>query len=401
MKKSAFFDFFNRRQNVDFDSFLADSKESDDYIDWNDYVLPQNYGNAEFEYQAIRQSCALFDVSPIRKFRIQGLAAGKFLDYLLTRPVSGASAMTGIYVAFCNADGSLKDDSILYKYANDDYLLMPSDMDHSPHFDVLRQQLGIQAADLSIVDCTDDWLGVAVQGPKSAGVLSTMGFAGVADLKPFEVRDYPLGQGEIRIARMGFTADLGYECWFTRDLQEQFEQAITAARATLGLEIPGYGLTALEACRLEGGFIVAGWDFSTEADPAPGFERSPYEVGLGWLVNLDGAAFVGRKALLEKRDRGHRYYLRNLQISDSRKPEDGAALYAEVDGEECLIGSISCSAWSWGLEAMIGNASIDSVFSDVRKAWTVIDGERLMARLSVGPQLNLERRNKVPADIEL
>jgi aminomethyltransferase len=400
IKQSAFFDFFNRRENQGFGDFLEQSNEEEHYINWNEFLLPRDYGDPREEYQAIRNSCALFDVSPIRKFAISGPSAGHFLDHLLTRPVSDAAPMRGIYVAYCNADGSLKDDSILYKFTDEDYLLMPSDIDHSPHFETLRERLQIVEADLAIVDCTDSWVGVAVQGPLSATVLQQMGFDDIAQLKPFEVRDYEFSTGSMRVARMGFTADLGYECWFKPEIQDDFERAIEALRNTMGIALPGYGLTALEACRLEGGLVVAGWDFSTELDYAPGFERSPHEVGLGWLVNLDAVDFVGRDALREQCETGHRYCLRSLTIDDGRKPEDDVELYGIVDGAEQQVGSINCSAWSWGLEKMVGNASIKSAYADLDRAWVMCGDERLQVRLDRGAPQNLERRNQVPAYIE-
>ncbi|MEH6589886.1 MAG: aminomethyltransferase family protein [Halioglobus sp.] len=399
MKKSPFFDFFNRR-DTDFDAFFAASTEGEHYIDWNDFVLPADYGDAEAEYQAIRNSCAMFDVSPIRKYRIRGAAAGTFFDALLTRPVSSAPSMRGIYVVFCNDDGSLKDDSILYKYADDDYLLMPSDMDHSVYFESLRQQRGIAADDLSIVDCSDEWVGVALQGPSSATVLRAMGFESVEQLKPFEVRDYPLAGDTLRIARMGFTADLGYECWFAPGSCGAFEQAIDTVRKELGYDIPGYGLGALEVCRLEGGFIVAGWDFSTEADPTPGFDRTPFDVGLGWLVDLAAENFVGREALKKIKEQGQRYVLRSLQIDGQCQLEDGAALVAEIDGQERQVGSVNCSAWSWGLEKTLGNASIELAYADLTEVSMQVGAVRRNVVLGRGPVLNLERRNQVPAHIE-
>lgn len=401
IKQSAFFGFFNRRENQGFDEFLQHSTEEEDYINWNEFLLPRDYGDAREEYQAIRNTCALFDVSPIRKFSLNGPAAGYFLDHLLTRPVSDTPPMRGIYVAYCNADGSLKDDSILYKFSDEDYLLMPSDIDHSPHFEALRKQLLIREADLTIVDCTDSWIGMAVQGPLSATVLQHMGFDDIAQLKPFEVRDYKFSSGSMYVARMGFTADLGYECWFKPEIQADFERAIKVVRSTMGLALPGYGLTALEACRLEGGFVVAGWDFSTELDYAPGFERSPYEVGLGWLVNLDAVDFVGRDALREQRETGQAYCLRSLAIDDTRKPEDGVELYGMVNGTEQQVGSINCSAWSWGLGKMIGNASLDTAHADLDTAWIICGDERLQVRLGRAAPLKLERRNQVPAHIEV
>jgi glycine cleavage system T protein (aminomethyltransferase) len=399
MKKSPLFDFFNRRE-ADFDAFFAASTEGEHYIDWNGFVLPGDYGDAEAEYHAIRNRCAMFDVSPIRKYRIRGAAAGTFFDTLLTRPVSSAPSMRGIYVVFCNDDGSLKDDSILYKYADDDYLLMPSDMDHSAYFESLWQQQGIAAGDLSIVDCSDEWVGVALQGPLSATVLRAMGFESVENLKPFEVRDYSLAGETIRVARMGFTADLGYECWFEPGSCDAFERAVETVRTDLGYDIPGYGLGALEVCRLEGGFIVAGWDFATEADPAPGFERTPFDVGLGWLVDLAAEDFVGREALRAIKAQGQRYVLRSLQIDGQRKPEDGAVLVAEIEGQERPVGSVNCSVWSWGLGKTIGNVSIERQYADLAEASIQLGGERRQVRLGRGPVLNLERRNQVPAHIE-
>jgi len=399
MKKSVFFDFLNRRADGEFGSFLASATLDDDYINWNEYLLPQHYGDPEAEYQAIRNSCAMFDVSPIRKFRITGPAAGRLLDHLFARPVSTSPAMRGIYGVFCNEDGTLKDDAIVYKLADDDYLLMPSDIDHSEHLALLCRELGIGVDEVLVTECTATWAGAAIQGPKSATAVLALGFEGVEMLEPFEVRRYGSGSEEVLVARMGFTADLGYECWVRREHQGVFEERIVAARAATGLEIPGYGLMALESCRLEGGFIVAGWDFATEADPSPGFERNPYEVGLGWLVKLDGTEFYGRSALIEQREAGHRYLLRTVQISSSHLPEDGAALYASQHGRDVQIGTINCSAWSGLLNRVVGNASIDSVFSSVEQGWLDLDGGRASVVLGRGPHINLPRRNEVPAAI--
>ena len=68
----------------------------------------------------------------------------------------------GLYVAFCNRDGTLKDDSILYKYADDDYLLMPADINHDAYFEALQEQL--EVADVSIVECSDSLVGISLQG---------------------------------------------------------------------------------------------------------------------------------------------------------------------------------------------------------------------------------------------
>ncbi len=396
LRQSIFFDFLNRRNDADFEHFMADAIEGEHYINWNQFVLPNDYDDAEREYLAIRNSCAMFDLSPIRKIHVTGTGAGEFFDRLLTRPVSELPAMRAIYTVFCNADGNLKDDAILYKYADDDYLLMPSDVDHSPYFESVCRRFGL--SEVEFTECTDSWAGMAIQGPQSATVLSNMSFEGIEQMKPFEVRDYELTGVRIRISRMGFTADLGYECWIEPGLTDAFMQCIESARSSMGIELPGYGLSALQACRLEGGFIVAGWDFATELDPKPGFERSPYELGLGWLVNLDAADFVGRDALAEQKKNSHRYTLRSFEIDDNSPPDDGAKLYAGVDNDT-LVGSVNCSGWSWGMNKTIGNASILSEHAEIGHAWISSGGKRLQVQLKRGPLITLERRNKVPAPL--
>jgi len=396
LRKSVFFDFLNRHDDAGFEHFMANAIEDEHYINWNQFVLPHDYGDAEYEYFAIRNNCAMFDVSPIRKIRVTGTSAGDFFDRLLTRPVSELPAMRAIYTVFCNEDGSLKDDAILYKYADDDYLLMPSDVDHSLYFVAVCQKFGL--SDVAFTECTDSWAGMAIQGPRSASVLQNMGFDGIERLEPYEVRDYELTGVTIRISRMGFTADLGYECWFEPGLADEFMQCIEAVKSSMGIEMPGYGLSALQACRLEGGFIVAGWDFATELDPRPGFERSPYELGLGWLVKLDAADFVGQDALAEQKKSGHRFTLRSFEIDNNSPPDDGAKLYAGVD-DDTLVGSVNCSGWSWGMNRTIGNASIFSEHAALGHAWIELGGKRLQVMLCRGPLIALERRNKVPASL--
>ena len=78
MKKSTFFDYLNRRVDMDFATLLEQGVEDQDYIVWNDFLLPNHYGNAEQEYNAIRNKSAIFDVSPIRKIRIKDQPLGNF-----------------------------------------------------------------------------------------------------------------------------------------------------------------------------------------------------------------------------------------------------------------------------------------------------------------------------------
>ncbi len=395
LRKSVFFDFLNRRDDPDFERFLESSVEDEDYINWNHYALPFHWGNPAYEYDELRHRCAIFDSTAFQKIRIRGCESGALLDHTVTRPVSSLPDMRATYVILCNDDGTIKDDAILFKVAGDDFLLMPSDMDHTPYLQSLCDRFGFN--DVSFTNESDLYTGMAVQGPLSARVLTAMGFAGVENQKPFELRDYSLEGHTIRIGRVGFTADLGYECWLSVDATTAFQQAIVSARDSTGLDIPGYGLRTLETCRLEGGFVVAAWDFATELDPQPGFERTPDEVGLSWIVRLDGAKFVGRGALVNARDEGPRYVFRQFTIDQQLSVDDGTPAFATIDGHDHEIGLIACSSWSWGLDAVIGNVSISAEFSDIRDAWIQHDNGPVVVTLTTEPLMTLDRRNAMPA----
>jgi aminomethyltransferase len=307
--------------------------------------------------------------------------------------------MTAIYATYCNDDGTLKDDSILYKFSHDDYLLMPSDIDHSPHLESCRNILGISKNDLQITECTELWQGIAIQGPKSALAVNTLLGKDFSDLAPFEVREVLECDIDARVARVGFTADLGYEIWFDSNSTLAIQDRLEKARETLGLDIPGYGLAALEVCRLEGAFIVAGWDFSTEADPIPGFERSPFEVGLSWLVDLKKNDFVGKKSLVSQQANGNRFVLRQFELDRHLHLADGSPIY-DVSGE-IEIGSINCSAWSWGLQKTIGNISLKEKYQDAVSAVVDILHDSHPLILRRGPFLNPPQRNATPAPLNL
>lgn len=397
LRQSPFYNFLNRRINLGFAQFESNHELDVDYINWNEFLLPNDYGDPKQEYEAIRNRVALFDVTPMRKFEIIGSEAGRFLDHLVTRPVSSASPMQGIYVVLCNKDGSLKDDAILYKFAEDHYWLMSSDIDHRPHFTALCEQFGI--SDLSISECTMYFAGIAIQGPLSAMLVKKLGVPDLELLEPYQLVDFKYQGALIRIARMGFTADLGYECWMPIEFSSRFETLLQSAIDNLKISTYGYGLTALEACRIEGGFIVAGWDCATEIDPLPGFERSPFELGLGWLVDLGGCNFVGRDALLQEKNKGGRYVKRCFIADGWSIPDEGAEVWGEVQGETVVIGSVNCSSWSWGLGKTIGNASIFRQYMNLETGQLKLQEMVVGLQLKKGPLINLKRHRQVPAPI--
>lgn len=398
LKKGLFFDLLNRCAGVDFDSFLRTHQLYAHYVGVHDYLLPFDYGDAEREYHAVRNGCAMFDACSSRKYRIRGRGAGAFLDYLLTRPVSSSPPMRGIYAVFCNDDGSVKDDVVVYKYSDDDYVLMPA-FDHTEHFEAVRMRKGIE--DVEIVPWSEQLAGFSLQGPLSATVLQRLGCDGIELLKPFDLKEYRVAGIAISVARMGFTGDLGYECWFEPQRGEAIAARLTAASKAADVEIVGYGLIALEACRIEAGLVVPGRECATDYAPLPGMQRSPFDLNLGWLVKFDGRDFVGRDALQVQQAQGARYTLLSFDASGRHRLPRAAQLHTEVAGGDLAIGTITSASWSWGLNRTIGLASVERDFAGCGCAHLYVGEQRLDLRLSPDRLLTLPRRTQVPAPISV
>jgi len=400
MKKSTFFDFLNRYTDYDFESFLARSQEDVDYINWHDHCLPRDYGDDAAEYEAVRNTCALFDASPVKKYKIAGADAGPFLDAVMTRQMSRQNPMRVGYAVFCNEDGMVRDDGLLYKFSEDDYLLMVSELDHDAHFTKVSHRFD----DLTINEVSPALSGLAVQGPKSCEILNSFGFGGIEHLKPFELQKTAFGGGEMTVARVGFTADLGYEIWFEPELKTTVAQAFQQAEVVTGIKIAGYGLKTLNALRLEGGFIVPGWETAQLFEDNE-FERTPVELGLSWIVDLDRKEdFIGKVALLEERESGPRFKTIGLTldaaIGQECDVEDGIRVFAVADGKDLNVGAIPSMAWSYGLKCWLGIASIKSEHYSVDRDYYVqVGGRQIICRQRKLPFVSFDRYRQVPAPV--
>jgi len=391
IKKSVLCDLVSRHSDFNFEQFIATTK-SEDYDTWNGYCLPMHYSDAEEEYKAIRNSCAIFDASPMKKYRLRGADAGQFLDKLLTSPMSNMPIMRSSYGLICNEQGMMIDDGIVYRYAEDDYLFLISEVDHDQHFDKINN-----FDNLTITEETAGLAGLAIQGPKSCIVLNQFGFSGIENLKPFELKYFELDGHKILTGRVGFTGDLGYEIWFSPDAIEAVTKAFVEAENKLSIQIPGYALTALQICRIEAGMIVPGWDTAGEFTDLDN-ERTPYELTLGWNVKLDrDVEFIGKKALAEQKANGPRFRMKGILINQQCSIEEGQHLYTNIKGEQVQIGTLPSLVWNASEQQWIGFASLKIAYVNSDKCFIIDEEKAIDCTICKLPFINLEHRNQVPA----
>lgn len=314
---------------------------------WRDHTVADAYFDVSLEYTALRNACAVFDLSPMTKHRITGPDALAFLNRLVTRDVAKIRPGRVGYCVWCDDRGQVIDDGTIFHLDENVFRLCSQER----QLDWLsRSALGF---DVAIREETEEIAALALQGPTSCAVLKALGLAGVETLPPFAVRAFPFAGGELLVSRTGFTGDLGYELWIVPERAEALWDRLFEAGERYGIK--PMGTHALEMSRIEAGFIQAGTDF-LPADRAVRTDRtrSPFELDLGWLVDFGKPNFTGRRALLEEQRRGSRYRLVRLDV-EGNKPAKDAYVY---DGRRNVIGAVTSSMWSPMAKASIALASV-------------------------------------------
>lgn len=306
--------------------------------EWKGYTTPDALYCEDTEYFAIRNSTAVFDLTPMTKYRITGPEAAAYINRLVTRDMDKIRPGRVAYAVWCDDRGQVIDDGTIFHLTEGEYRLCSQER----HFAWL--QASAIGFDVSIVEETADVAALAVQGPTSFSVLNTMGLSGLDELKPFGLMNFDFDGADLMVSRTGFTGDLGYELWIDPAKAELLWDALFEAGKLCGIR--AIGSRALEQARIEAGYLAAYEDFlPADATVRNGRTRSPLELGLAWLVDFKKPNFNGRRALAEEKRRGSTWRLVKLDI-DGNKIAHHSYIFAKEKGNKSEIGFVTSAAWS-------------------------------------------------------
>ena len=373
----------------------------DSFIPWSGYTTVDVFTSVEQEYFAIRNATSLYDLTPMVKYRIAGAGASRYLNRLMTRDMARLKPGRVAYTVWCNDNGHLIDDGTVFCLSETEYRLCTGERQLDW---LMASALGFE---VQIEEVTEDIAALSVQGPTSCAVLKSLGLASVERLKPFELGHFTAPgalslEAPLMVSRTGFTGDLGYERWMRPvDAEKVWDGLMEEGRKRL---IRPIGSRALNMARIEAGFLLPNVDFvSAEHTLRVGTERSPFELGLGWLVDFKKGHFTGRRALLEEQRRGPRRQLVGLDI-EGNKPAHNALLYSQASGK-VQVGSVTSATWSPTTKRNIALAMMDAThMKPGTTAWAEIYlnrelvWERRMARARIveRPFFAPDRRRATP-----
>ncbi len=305
--------------------------------DWKGYASAEGFYDTTLEYFSVRNSAGVFDLTPMTKYRITGPDSLVYINRLVTRDMSKIKPGRVAYAVWCDDEGQVIDDGTIFHLKQGEYRLCSQER----HMAWL--QMSAIGMDVTIVDETEEVCGLALQGPTSCSILKAMGIEGIENLRPFGMATYAFQDTEIMISRTGFTGDLGYEVWLSNDKALDLWDAMFDAGKIYG--IMAMGTEALEHARIEAGFIAAYVDFlPANVTVRTGRSRSPFELGLDWLVDFKKPNFNGRRALAREKRNGSTWQLVKLDI-EGNKPAHHSYIYSTSKGKKD-VGFITSAAWS-------------------------------------------------------
>lgn len=282
--------------------------ESLNYRDWSGYYAVSAYEtHHEHEYNAIRNACALIDVSPLYKYRVAGPDAMRLVNRVITRDAAKMTEGQVFYTPWCDEDGTVIDDGTVTRVAEQVYRWTAAD----PSLRWLTENA--RGLNVTVEDTSEQIAALAVQGPTSAKLLRAVSSAPIDTLRYFRAASAAIAGVPVDVSRTGYTGDLGYEIWMPWDRAiDVWDALMDAGRA---FDVHAAGMLALDVARVEAGLLLIDVDFHGSRKALIASQRyTPFELGMARLVDLDKGAFIGRRALVAEQRRGPRRQIVGLEV---------------------------------------------------------------------------------------
>jgi glycine cleavage system aminomethyltransferase T len=292
------------------------------------------------EHLATRERVALYDMASLKKAEVTGPGALEFLQKLntnqLDKPVGSVT-----YTLMLDEAGGIKSDITVARLEENHFQLGlngPRDIEWMKRH--LPEDGSVQVRDISGGTCC-----IGVWGPQARELVQSLSPNDLSNeaFGFFKARRLYVGEVPVVALRVSYVGELGWEIYASADLGLRLWDLLYEAGRPLGAIAAGRG--AFNGLRLEKGYRSWGTDMTTEHDP--------YEAGLGFAVKPDKGDFVGREALLRRKEAGQRRKLSCLLVDDPRVVVMGSEPVYSGGG---AVGYVTSAAYGYSLGQSIAYA---------------------------------------------
>jgi len=294
--------------------------------DWNGMGTAWSYdSDPNNEHDAIRESAGMFDMSPLKKVFVRGPDAARVVDHVITRDMSAIPPGKSAYGAILTEQGTVCDDAIIANNGADEWM-------HCHGSGESMERLRESAEGLNVdIELDDDLHNISLQGPKALPLLDAHTPIELAEMAYFHHQATELFGHPCRLSRTGYSGERGYEIFASAAVVGDIWDQILGHGADLGI-LP-CSFTALDKVRIEAALLFFGYDMTAE--------HTPWEVGLGFTVNLDKGDFRGRDAAIASQGQ-QRFVAAGVSIAHNDALAGGETL--QLDGKD--VGVINSPCWS-------------------------------------------------------
>ena len=313
-------------------------------IDFGGWSLPVEYTGIIEEHRQVRNAAGLFDVSHMGEITVKGKDATQLVQKLITNNIAAAKEFQVVYSPMCYLDGGVVDDLLVYKYSNENYLLVVNASNTEKDFEWIRQNLEGQVA---VENVSDAYAQLAIQGPKAETVLQKLAGTALNEIKFFYFKpDVMLGEVKAILSRTGYTGEDGFEIYIPAENAAGIWEQLLAAGKEEGI-VP-VGLGARDTLRFEAALPLYGHELSMEI--------TPLEAGLGNFVKLNKENFNGMESLSLQHSSGLKRTLVGFEMLGRGIPRNNY----EVSANGRTVGKVTSGSYSPSLDKNIGMALVEA-----------------------------------------
>ncbi|MGH2318128.1 glycine cleavage system aminomethyltransferase GcvT [Planococcus sp. SE5232] len=326
------------------------SKYGGKTIDFGGWELPVQFSSIKEEHEAVRTKAGLFDVSHMGEIFVTGADSLDYLQHLVTNDVSKIQDGQAQYTAMCYEDGGTVDDLLVYKLADEHYLLVVNASNIEKDFAWMEQA---KTGDVALDNASERYGLLALQGPLAEAVLQRLTEEDLSAIKPFRFKqDVEVAGQQVILSRTGYTGENGFEIYAAPEALAVLWENILSEGQPEGV-VP-VGLGARDTLRFEACLALYGQELSKDI--------TPLEAGINFVVKLKKEQdFIGKQALAEQKEAGVPRKLVGIEMIDKGIPRHGYAVYA---GDK-KIGEVTTGTQSPTLKKNIGLALVSSEWAEV------------------------------------
>lgn len=311
------------------------------------FNMPVQYEGVNIEHETVRNGVGVFDVSHMGEFFLKGENALALIQKVTSNDASKLIDGKAQYSCLPNNEGGIVDDLIVYKIADNHYMLVvnASNIEKDWNWIAKHNDLGVE-----MINNSDDYSLLAIQGPKAAEAMQSLTSIDLINMPyySFQIGEFA-GVKDVIVSATGYTGSGGFEIYFKNEDAELIWNKVFEAGASFGIK--PIGLAARDTLRLEMGFCLYGNDINDTT--------SPLEAGLGWITKFD-KEFTNSANLKKQKEAGVSRKLVGFELIERGIPRHD---YEIVDADGNIIGIVTSGTQSPSLGKAIGLGYVPTALS--------------------------------------